>query len=92
MMKYTNVALKEKIYEIYPEIDKRTIKLGVTFSDERSAYLLKFKKGKDELTTYLDRSDADDCMNNIKCVHLGIKVDQFIKNFEARVAFGRKVA
>lgn len=91
-MKYTTVGLKEKIYEIYPEIDKGTIKLNVTFSDERNAYLLKFKRGKEELTTYLDRSDADDCMNNIKCVHLGIKVDQFIKNLEARVEFGRKVA
>ena len=91
-MKYTNVALKEKIYEIYPEIDSKTIKLSITFSDERNAYLLKFKRGKEELTTYLDKSDADDCMNNIKCVHLGIKVDQFIKNFEARAAFGKKVA
>ena len=88
-MKYTNVGLKEKIYEIYPEIDKRTIKLSVTFSEERNAYLLKFKRGKEELTTYLDKSDADDCMNNIKCVHLGIRVDQFIKNFEARAAFGK---
>ena len=91
-MKYTNVALKEKIYAIYPEIDSKTIKLSITFSDERNAYLLKFKRGKEELTTYLDKSDADDCMNNIKCVHLGIKVDQFIKNFEARAAFGKKVA
>ena len=91
-MKYTNVALKDKIYEIYPEIDRRTIKLNVTFSGDRNAYILKFKRGKDELTTYLDKSDADDCMNNIKCVHLGIKVDQFLRNFEAKAVFGQKVA
>jgi len=42
--------------------------------------------------TYLDTMDADDCMNNIRCVHLGIKVDQFIRNFEARAEFGRRVA
>jgi len=31
-------------------------------------------------------------MNNIRCLHLGIKVDQFVGNFEAREEFGRKVA
>jgi hypothetical protein len=31
-------------------------------------------------------------MNGIKCVYLGVQVEQFIKNFEERAAFGRKVA
>jgi hypothetical protein len=31
-------------------------------------------------------------MNNIKCVHLGVQIGQFIKNFEERVVFGRKAA
>ena len=91
-MKYTNVALKEKIREMYPDIEKHKVSVGLTFSEEKSAYILKFKRGKDELVTYLDTMDADDCMNNIRCVHLGIKVDQFIRNFEARAEFGRRVA
>lgn len=91
-MKYTNVALKEKIAEMYPDIEKHKVKLSVTFSGEKNAYRLTFKRGKDELVTYLDRSDADDCMNNIRCMHLGIKVDLFVSNFEAKAVFGRKVA
>jgi len=31
-------------------------------------------------------------MSTIRCIHLGIKVDQFIGSFEAREVFGRKVA
>ena len=31
-------------------------------------------------------------MNGIKCVYLGVQVAQFIKNFEERAVFGRKVA
>jgi hypothetical protein len=91
-MKYSNVALKEKILEMYPDIGQRKVTVGVSYNDEKAAYVLKFKRGKDELITYLDKSDADDCMNNIRCVHLGIKVDQFVSNFEARVSFGEKVA
>ena len=91
-MKYTNVALKDKITEMYPDIEKQAVKLNIPFNEEKNAFILRFKRGKDELVTHLDRSDADDCMNNIRCVHLGIKVDQFVRNFEARATFGKKVA
>ena len=91
-MKYTNVALKEKIREMYPDIEKHKVSVGLTFSEEKDAYILKFKRGKQELITQIDKSDANDCMNNIRCLHLGIKVDTFIRNFEAREEFGRKVA
>jgi len=91
-MKYTKVALKEKIRELYPDIEKYRVSVGLTFSEEKDAYLLKFKRGKQELITQIDKCDADDCMNNIRCLHLGIKVDTFVRNFEAREEFGRKVA
>jgi hypothetical protein len=91
-MKYTNVALKEKVQEMYPDIAQHKISLGVTYNDEKKAYVLKFRRDTAELVTHLDKMDADDCMNNIRCVHLGIKVGQFIENFEARDEFGRKVA
>jgi soluble cytochrome b562 len=91
-MKYTNVALKEKIREMYPDIEKHKVSVSLTFSEEKNAYILKFKRGKQELITQIDKLDADDCMNNIRCLHLGIKVDTFVRNFEAREEFGRKVA
>jgi len=85
-MGYTIVALKEKILEMYPEITKYGISVELEFSEEKDAYIVHFKheRGKDkhELTTHLEKNDADECMNNIKCVYLGIKVAQFIKNFE----------
>lgn len=89
-MKYTNAALKEKIREMYPEIEKYKVSVGLTFNEEKSVYTLKFKRGKQELVTNIDKSDADDCMNNIKCLHLGIKVAQFVKNFEEREEFSRQ--
>jgi len=91
-MSYTNVALKEKILEMYPEIPEHKLSVGLDFDEEKNAYIITFKRGAEILTTHLEKKDADDCMNDIKCVYLGIQVAQFIKNFDERETFGRKVA
>lgn len=81
-MGYTNVALKDKIVEMYSEVEKRGISVSIDFSEEKNAYVIKFKKDSHELTTNLNRKDADECMNGIKCIYLGMQVGEFIKNFE----------
>jgi hypothetical protein len=81
-MGYTNVALKDKIMEMYPEIEKHGISVGLDFNQEKNAYIVRFNKDKHELTTHLEKKDADECMNDIKCVYLGVQVSQFINNFE----------
>ncbi len=91
-MTYTIVALKEKIQGMYPEISQHNLSVGLDFSEEKNAYIVTFRRGNDELTTHLEKKDADECMNGIKCVHLGVQVAQFIKNFEERKIFGRKAA
>ncbi len=82
-MGYTNVALKDKIAGMYPDIARHDISVSLDFSREKNTYIVKFKKGKHELTTHLEKKDADECMDGIKCIHLGIQIGEFIKNFEA---------
>ncbi len=89
---YTTVALKDKIIEMYPEIGKQHLAVSVTFSEEKNAYVVTFKRGTEELSTHLEKNDADECMNGIKCVYLGVQVAQFIKNFDQRTVFGRTAA
>jgi len=81
-MGYTNVALKDKIMEMYPEIAKHGISVGLDFDTMKNAYIVTFKKDKHELTTHLEKKDADECMDGVKCVYLGVQIGQFIKNFE----------
>jgi hypothetical protein len=81
-MSYTDVALKDKIMEMYPEIRKYGIAASLDFDRDKNAFIIKFKKGSKELTTHLEKKDADACMDGIKCVYLGVQVGQFIKNFE----------
>ena len=91
-MEYNNVALKEKIIEMYPEIGQHNLSVGLDFNTGKNAYVITFKRGKEALTTHLEKKDADECMNGIKCVYLGVQVAQFIKNFEEKSAFERKTA
>jgi hypothetical protein len=84
--------LQAKISEMYPEIGKHNLSMSLDFNEANNAYILTFKRGVDELTTGLEKHDADECMNGTKCVYLGVQVAQFIKNFEDRKAFGRRAA
>ncbi len=83
-MGYTNVELKDKIYEMYPEIGQHGITMGLDFNYNLKTFDVKLKKDSDELTTHLEQKDADECMDGMKCIHLGVQIDQFIKNFEIR--------
>jgi len=81
-MVYTKEGLAEKLLEIYPEIKKHGLDLHLEFNDQKNAWIINLKRGGHELSTHLDKKDADECMNGIKCVYLGIQIGQFIQNFE----------
>ncbi len=81
-MGYDKVALEDKILQMYPEIQKHGISMSLNFNDEKNAWIIKFQKDRHELTTHLEKKDADECMDGIKCVYLGVQIGQFIKNFE----------
>lgn len=83
-MGYSIVALKDKILEMYPEIEQHKLAMNVVFDTVKDAYVVSLHREGHELTTHLERTDADDCMNGIKCVSLGIQIEQFVKNFELR--------
>lgn len=91
-MTYSLEALKDKIAEMYPEIGTNKLSVSVEFSEKKNAYIVTFRRGNAELATHLEKHDADECMNGVKCVYLGVQVAQFIKNFDEREVFGRQAA
>ncbi len=84
-MSYTHDVLEAKIRSMYPEIEEHKIGFSMDFNDEKGAWIIKFKKDAHELTTHLDKEDADECMNDVFCVHLGVQMGQFVDNFERDV-------
>ncbi len=81
-MSYTDDGLKAKIVDFYPDIAKHQIDTSLTYDKEKKAYVIKLQKGKHALTTFLDKADADACLEGKKCVYLGLHIAEFIRNFE----------
>ncbi len=81
-MSYSLDALKAKIVDFYPEIDKHQLETSMDFDKDKNAYVIKIKKGEQALTTFLDKPDADACVEGKKCVYLGLHIAEFAKNFE----------
>ncbi|MBI4847253.1 MAG: hypothetical protein HY808_01565 [Nitrospirae bacterium] len=81
-MGYTNVALKDTIMEMYPELQEHGITVSLDFNRELKTYDVTLRKDSHELITHIEKKDADECMDGIKCIYLGIKIAEFVKNFE----------
>jgi hypothetical protein len=76
-------ALDMKLREMYPEITAHKMDLGLTFDAAKGAWVVRLTRGTHELSTHLEAKDAEDCLQGIKCVYLGVQIGQFIKNFAA---------
>ena len=81
-MAHTIKEMQRKIHEMYPDIDKHGVESSLTFDDKKNTYVLDLKKDQHHLSTYIDKEDADKCMDNIECIHLGVQIGQFMENFK----------
>ena len=76
-------VLKSKLQEMYPEIEKHQLDLSLNFDANKDAWIVDLKHQQHELTTHLERKDAEACLDGVQCIYLGVQIAQFIKNFEA---------
>lgn len=81
-MGYTIANLQGKIMEMYPEIAQYGVESNLTFDRGKKTYVFKLTKGPHELSTYIDKADADACMGGKECIHMGIQIRQFLENFK----------
>lgn len=75
-------ALKQKLLEIYPEISRFGLSLDLTFDEAKNAWVVTFQKGPHERHAFLDKGDADACMQGTSCIYLGVLISQYIKDME----------
>jgi len=76
-------VLTSKLSEMYPEIRKHDLNLSVRFDEKKDAWIVQLVKGKHELTTHIERKDAEACLDGVQCIYLGVQIGQFVKNFES---------
>jgi len=83
-MGYSQVALEDKILQMYPEILKKGIKPQMRFDEQKGAYYVKLKKDGREVTVCLFKEDADACMDNTYCESFGKDVGKALSELAGK--------
>lgn len=82
----TREELCTKIETIYPEIGQCGIDLDVEWEEQKGVWVVDLKSGDRELTTHLENTDAEACMQGKQCVALGLQIAQLKTNIESMPA------
>ncbi|MBI5846409.1 MAG: hypothetical protein HZB31_00375 [Nitrospirae bacterium] len=80
-MGYTVVALKNRIMEMYPEIETNGVMMSLVFNKDNDTYFISFSKGLNAFATHLQRNEVDKCMDGIKFVFLGFQIGRWLQSF-----------
>jgi len=81
-MGYTQVALEDKILDMYPEIRKYSMQPRLSFDEAGKAWIVKLVKGKKEKVVKLSKQDADACMDNTYCEDFKDELCDAVKDLE----------
>jgi hypothetical protein len=84
-MGYTKDDLNKKLLEMYPEIKTYGLSVGLEFDEGKNAWVVTFSKGNKNRHAFLDKKDADACINGNACIYLGVLIAQYIKDLEADI-------
>jgi hypothetical protein len=79
-------ALKEKLLEMYPEISKYGVQLGLHFYRVKNLYIVTLQKESRILTTFMREPDIDRCMVLSKPDNVGIQIEQFLRKISTDTA------
>jgi hypothetical protein len=85
-MSYTQDDLKKKLSRMYPEIQKFGLSLSLDFDNGKDAWVISFEKGNHKRHAFLDKKDADSCIEGNVCIYLGMLITQYIKDLEMLVS------
>ena len=80
-MGYSQIALENKLLDMYPDITKNGFAPLMSFDQEKNAWAVKLKKGQEEFTVYLNKKDADACMDGTFCEDFGIMIAKKLKGY-----------
>jgi len=78
-MGYSQVALEDKLMDMYPEIREKGLTPRMTFDEAKNSWSVTFRKGAKEFTVALCKEDADACMDNTYCEMFGTEVKKVLK-------------
>jgi len=87
-MGYTQVALEDRILAMYPELERNGIAVSLEFDKKKDAWVVHFTKGSHKRYAFLDKKDADSCMDGQSCIYMGTLISQYVKDLEKEISGG----
>lgn len=81
-MSYTKADLKQRLLQMYPEINKYGLSMDLVMDEGKDAWVVTFQKGPHQRHAFLDRKDADSCMEGNVCIYLGVLIGQYVRDLE----------
>jgi hypothetical protein len=73
-------TLCEKIRELYPGVGECGIDVNAEYDQDQNRWVVRLKKDRHELKTFLEDGDAELCLMGKQCVSLGIEIAQLKDN------------
>jgi len=71
---------------MYPEIKAFGLSLTLEFDKGKDAWVVSFEKGNHRRHAFLDKKDADSCIEGNACIYLGMLIAQYIKDLELLIS------
>lgn len=81
---YSETELCERITSLYPDIGECGKDINVTYNQPEKAWVVHLEHGSHSLNHFLERVDADRCMEGKQCVALGLEIAQLRNNLEGK--------
>ncbi len=85
-MSYSKDDLNKKLLYMYPEIATYGLSVELEFDEGKNAWVVTFSKENKTRHAFLDKKDADACIEGNACIYLGVLIAQYIKDLEAEVS------
>ena len=76
---HTKEDLCEKIKVVFPEIGACGVNLMADYDKQNKVWVVDLKKDNHELKTFLEESEAQQCMDGKQCVLLALQIGQPMK-------------
>ena len=83
-MEHTAAELKKMLKDIHPEIAAHNLDLDVEYKADQEYWVIKLERGPFKLHTFLDKKDANACLDGVQCIYLGVQIGQFVENFKLK--------
>ena len=76
----TRQQVCKKIEDVFPNIGACGVNLDVDFDETNKAWVVDLRSGDHHLKTFLETSEAEDCVDGKECISLGLQIAQLRDN------------